>query len=118
MTTEDIVSFDHYQTAAFATARYPDKGTGGMTALAYVGLGLGEAGEVQGKIKKILRDDSGVITDAHRQQITAELGDVLWYVAACASELGVPLSDIAAANVEKLASRASRGVIGGSGDNR
>lgn len=33
-----------------------------LLTLAYDGLGLGEAGEVQGKIKKIIRDDAGNIT--------------------------------------------------------
>ena len=31
-----------------------------LLALCYDGLGLGESGEVQGKIKKIIRDNGGV----------------------------------------------------------
>ncbi len=40
---------------------------------------------------------------------------MLWYVAAMARELGVPLSEVAEWNISKLSSRADRGVIGGSG---
>lgn len=98
------------------TAVYP--GQGGLMGLLYVSLGIGEAGELQGKVKKILRDDDGVITDEKRQAILDELGDVLWYAARIADELGTGLEDVAAANVAKLADRLERGVIGGSGDNR
>ncbi|MEL7340628.1 MAG: MazG nucleotide pyrophosphohydrolase domain-containing protein [Bacteroidota bacterium] len=47
-----------------------------------------------------------------------EMGDVLWYLAVGADEFGLSLSEIAAANIEKLASRKARGVIQGSGDDR
>jgi NTP pyrophosphatase (non-canonical NTP hydrolase) len=111
-------SFAEYQAAIADTAIYPDHGMGSPAALAYVGLGLGEAGEVQGKIKKILRDDDGIITDEKRLEIAKELGDLLWYVARTAEELGYELGGIAQKNVDKLQSRKERGVIGGSGDNR
>lgn len=112
------MDFNEYQDAAAEFAQYPEAGTGSMLALAYTGLGLGEAGEVQGKIKKVLRDDHGVLTARAQAAIISELGDVLWYVAACARELGVDLDDIAQANVDKLSDRAERATIGGSGDNR
>jgi NTP pyrophosphatase (non-canonical NTP hydrolase) len=47
-----------------------------------------------------------------------ELGDVLWYVAASAAEIGSSLEEIALANANKLLSRNARGKIGGSGDDR
>jgi hypothetical protein len=53
-----------------------------------------------------------------RISVVAELGDVTWYIARLADELGVSLSDVLAGNVAKLLSRKSRGVIHGSGDNR
>lgn len=117
MTLSDY-SFTDYQLATSATAVYPEVGTGSMLALAYVGLGLGESGEIQGKIKKILRDDGGTVTEEKRQAIRKELGDLLWYIARVADELGEPLETIAQDNVAKLLDRQGRGVLQGSGDDR
>jgi len=89
-----------------------------MVALSYDGLGLGEAGEVQGKIKKIIRDAGGVITPEATEEIKKELGDVLWYVASMCDNLGITLKDVASGNIEKLRDRNKRGVLEGSGDNR
>ncbi len=110
------LTLDDYQFRTSHTAKYP--GRGSVEGIYYTALGLGEAGEVQGKIKKIMRDDGGIVTEEKRQQIASELGDVLWYVAALAKELSFSLGDIAQANLDKLADRKERGVIGGSGDNR
>ncbi len=111
-------SLDEYQTNACETAVYPEKDTGSLIALVYVALGLSEAGEFQGKVKKIIRDNDGAVTQEHRDALAAELGDLLWYCASAANEIGYSLENIAKLNIEKLASRAQRGVIGGSGDNR
>jgi NTP pyrophosphatase (non-canonical NTP hydrolase) len=82
-------------------------------------LGLnGEAGEVAEKLKKIIRDKNGEISEADKQEMAKEIGDVLWYLAVFAHDLGVPLEDIAKQNLDKLQSRQARGVLGGSGDNR
>lgn len=113
-----MMDFDEYQYRATRTAIYPDAGTGSALALAYVGLGLGEAGEVQGKIKKVLRDNGGVLTQEARETISDELGDLLWYVAQACREIGVPMKLVAHDNIEKLADRAARGVLQGSGDSR
>ena len=112
------MNFSFYQTKVAETAIYPESGTGSPLALSYVGLGLGEAGEVQGKIKKILRDQGGKIDDGNRVAIMKELGDLLWYVARAASELSLDLDAVAYQNLEKLADRRERGVLGGSGDER
>ena len=104
-----------YQAAARRTATYPDVGQNPI----YPTLGLtGEAGEVADKVKKVLRDREGVFDEPTREAIKLELGDVLWYVAQLASELGYDLEEVATANLNKLASRAARGRIGGSGDQR
>tara|TARA_R110002110_G_scaffold248824_1_gene464999 strand:- start:206 stop:547 length:342 start_codon:yes stop_codon:yes gene_type:complete len=107
--------FDVYQYKSQETAIYPDKGDN----LYYPALGLaGEAGEVCEKIKKIMRDKMGVVTKEDAVELSKELGDVLWYISALASELGVSLSTIVEDNLEKLKSRQERGELQGSGDNR
>ncbi|MCZ2127946.1 MAG: nucleoside triphosphate pyrophosphohydrolase family protein [Anaerolineales bacterium] len=104
-----------YQKKSRATAKYPVIGHG----VIYPTLGLvNEAGEVAGKIKKIFRDKDGQISDEAREALKAELGDVLWYVAQTATELGLSLEDIAEANLAKLLDRQARGKIQGDGDNR
>lgn len=110
------LNFDEYQDRSGATAIYP--GQGELLGLAYVGLGLGEAGEVQGKIKKIIRDSNGVITDEARKAIGKELGDQLWYIARTCTELKLKLGDVAEANLSKLEDRKERGVLTGNGDER
>lgn len=111
----DALDFNAYQQAA---AR-----TGALIAtdhpIVYPTLGLAnEAGEVAGKVKKIFRDRQGVITDADREALILELGDVLWYLSELCTRLGVRLEDVAERNVAKLADRAARGVIRGDGDDR
>jgi NTP pyrophosphatase (non-canonical NTP hydrolase) len=87
--------------------------------IVYPTLGLtNEVGEVAGKIKKIFRDRGGVITDADREALKQELGDVLWYFTQICTELDLSLEEVAAANLEKLFSRQARGVIRGDGDAR
>src|SRR3954454_19008489 len=94
--------FDEYQAEASATALYPKR----LKNLEYPTLGLtGEAGEVANIVKKIQRDHGGVITDEVRGKLRDELGDVLWYISACADELGLTLDEIAEFNVDKLARR-------------
>jgi NTP pyrophosphatase (non-canonical NTP hydrolase) len=104
-----------YQRKALETAIYPNLGSNFL----YPTLGLvGEAGEVAEKVKKIIRDGEGVLTDLERDKIAKELSDVCWYVAVLAYELDYTLEEILRINLDKLASRAERGVISGSGDDR
>jgi NTP pyrophosphatase (non-canonical NTP hydrolase) len=106
------MNINEYQQQASKTAIYQNK-------LIYPTLGLaGEAGEIANKVKKILRDNSGNLQESVREDLICELGDVLWYIAALATDLNVELSEVANKNIEKLNSRKNRGTIGGSGDNR
>ena len=108
------MDFDSYQKAAGETALYRD-----AYRVTYPALGLAsEAGEVAGKVKKVLRDRDGNFSDEQVAAIKDELGDVLWYIAALSSDLGLSLGDIANGNIEKLRSRLERGAIQGDGDQR
>ena len=82
-------------------------------------LGLsGEAGEVTEKFKKVLRDGNGKLTEDSKREIVKEMGDVLWYLATISRYMGVPFSEVAEGNIEKLSGRLERGTIHGKGDNR
>ena len=67
-------------------------------------LGLaGETGQLLSEYKKHLRDG-----EAHRlfkERVREELGDLLWYIANVASKFELSLSEIAAANLEKVEGR-------------
>ncbi len=108
------MDMDTYQQQASTTAKYPES-----TGLIYCVLGLAsEAGEVAGKLKKAIRDENGVLSESRKEDLLAELGDVLWYCAMTAMELDATLSSVAEANLNKLFDRKDRGVIGGDGDKR
>jgi len=109
------LTFNEYQRRAAETAKYPNVGSNPI----YPTLGLaGEAGEVCEKVKKVIRDQNGQFDEAAILAIQKELGDVLWYVARVAAELGLDMEQVAAVNLDKLASRKERGQLSGSGDNR
>jgi NTP pyrophosphatase (non-canonical NTP hydrolase) len=109
------MTFQEYQDEARKTAIYPNKDNN----FVYPTLGLaGEAGEVAEKIKKVIRDGNGIVSEEKKVEITKELGDVMWYVANLAKELGISLEDVAQKNLEKLQSRQQRNELHGSGDNR
>ena len=109
------MDFKEYQIKSRQTAIYP----GADQNFIYPTLGLvGEAGEVAEKIKKVLRDAGGVVSEEARAEISKELGDVLWYVAQVATELHLDLDDVAQNNLDKLFSRKDRGQLHGNGDNR
>lgn len=108
------MNFDEYTSFVKGMTIYPGKQTGSKEALAYTALGLvGEGGEYSEKVKKYLRNG---VFDA--PLAAKELGDVLFYVTACASELGFGLDAIAQMNVRKLEDRKARGVLKGNGDER
>lgn len=99
------MDLDRYQKEALGTDRIP---TGGEAeeylSLVIPMLGLaGETGQLLSEYKKHLRDG-----DAHRlfkERVSEELGDLLWYVANVASKFELNLSEVAAANLEKVQAR-------------
>ena len=109
-----LESLDKYQMFVRSTKTYDRE-----FSLMYPVLGLAnEAGEVAGKLKKIIRDDGGQLTPERLDDLVSELGDVLWYVTAVADDLGITISDVFQVNFMKISDRAKRGVIKGSGDHR
>lgn len=111
-----MLNFDEYQKKALTTAST----TGDeFKDIMHWALGVnGEAGEIAEKLKKIIRDKKGNISEDDKAELSKEIGDVLWYLAVLAEHLGMSFEEIAEANLAKLQSRKKRGVIGGSGDNR
>lgn len=94
---------------------------------------VGEVGEFSSKVAKAIRKGwmdftpqnnllfNGA-TDTEREELLAglmgEAGDILWQLAGLCYTFGWTLEEVAQSNLDKLASRAQRGVIDGSGDNR
>ena len=103
------MTFGDYQIEAGKTAIYPDE-----HKTVYPALGLaGEAGEVANKVKKMLRDGK-----FDREDVAAEVGDCLWYIAALCRDLNVEMSVVAKNNIAKLKARKEKGTLKGSGDKR
>lgn len=108
------MTFEEYQKKAMETAlEY------GEQSYNYGGLGLAsEAGEVAGKLKRVIREGNNNISEEMKADLKKELGDVLWYVNFLTTQLGYTLEEVAEANIEKLHSRKDRGQLTGQGDNR
>lgn len=110
------MEFDEYQKLAARTGDFKREGE---YILMYLCMGLaGETGEVIEKVKHIIRDKDGAVSDERRELLQKELGDVLWYLSQLALHLGLSFDDVATLNMSKLADRAARGVIKSEGDTR
>lgn len=109
------MNLNEYQSLALRTARPKDA----KDELYHLLLGLcGEAGEIAEKAKKIIRDQDSDFSKLDKEDLTKELGDVLWHVAVVSDYFGIELETVGDVNIKKLASRLERGTISGSGDNR
>lgn len=119
------MELNEYQVRAMKFAKYKTND--------YPFLALSEeVGEVSGKLAKYVRKSgcslSAAVYDVNngscetsialRADLKKELGDVLWQLSACCSELGFDIDDVATGNLEKLGDRSERGVIVGEGDER
>jgi len=112
---DELITPDKYENLAGQTAILPKE-----KALEYLALGMtSEAGEVAGKVKKLIRDgEDKEGFEMKKLAIASEIGDVIWYCAMMAKEVGVPLNDIMKENLKKLHGRKERGTLQGSGDER
>jgi NTP pyrophosphatase (non-canonical NTP hydrolase) len=107
-----MINFSDYQRKAVTTAVYPK-----TYNVSYPALGLAEeAGEVAGKIAKMMRDNISIVDQ--RKKIEAEMGDVLWMLAALAHDCGLNLQSVAEKNIQKLQARQKAGTLHGEGDDR
>ncbi len=97
------MTFEEYQVLARRTMNTAlnEQDARTMTALGLVG----EAGECSELIKKHVFHNRAL----DRDELRAELGDVLWYLAMLADACGLSLQEIAAHNVEKLIQRYPKG---------
>lgn len=103
-----------YLDATNQTAIYPEAGTGSDLELYYLSLGLtSEAGEVAGKIKKLIRDGKLDIGN-----LAYELGDCFWYLARLCDAIGYEPEDVLTININKLLKRKETNTLQGSGDHR
>lgn len=77
-----------------------------LTVRANVMLGLAEeAGEVAGLMKRVLRNLPKDRERATKEHFIEEMGDVLWYLAACCATQGTSLEEIWNHNIAKLKER-------------
>ena len=112
--TNNNMQLSEYLELTHKTAIYPEAGTGSNLELYYLSLGLvSEAGEVAGKVKKLIRDGKLDIGN-----LAYELGDCFWYLVRLCDAIGYSPEDITTININKLLKRKENGTISGSGDNR
>lgn len=103
ITSNRYKSCDYYQMDAMRTASIPMDDTGAMMTHAVFGM-CSEAGEVAGIFQKVYQGH-----DADSEHLKKELGDVLWMVAEACTAAGFKMSDVMAANIEKLQKRYPEG---------
>jgi len=109
------LTFSKYQTDSKSTDLYAQFGD----SLLMHCLGLtGEVGELAEKIKKVIRNDGRIFDATNLPAIQKEIGDILWYLAQIATDLGIDLGESASQNREKLLDRQARDVIKSVGDVR
>jgi NTP pyrophosphatase (non-canonical NTP hydrolase) len=108
------MNFEEYHAQTGETADYPRRNSGDWIALSYVGLGLvGEAGEIANQLKKVVRDDGGVVVVDRRAKLLDEMGDVFWYLSQLCHELNADPAVVFEMNRVKLQERKREGTIQG-----
>lgn len=117
------MDFKQYAEQTDRHAKYPLSIRQHLVPLVYTGLGVGgEGGEAADQVKKIMRD--GKISNERATKLLKELGDVMWYVARCCTELqelqdegyfdlghDINMNLVAEWNIEKLDERLAKDSI-------
>lgn len=77
------MKLSEYRKSMWKFAVYPNSGSNPL----YAELGLlSEIGELAGEAKRVIRDDEGEITSKRKDNMIAELGDIMWYLSAISHE--------------------------------
>ncbi len=98
------MDFKEYQEKAKTTIQHYDVNDSVKTVIPFLGIS-GEAGSVLSELKKHLRDGNNYTS--FEKNLRQELGDVLWYISAIATQNNLLLEDIAADNLKKINDRFS-----------
>lgn len=111
---------NEYQKQALETKLYHEQEISPLfSKLLYLACGLnGESGELDEKLKKIIRDQNCQMTPQNLELIKKELADILWYLTAIVDELNLTLEEVMECSLVKIQDRINRGVLRGSGDER
>lgn len=110
------MTLDEYQKEALVTALWSGDE---MKDLSHWVLGVtGEAGEIAEKVKKLIRDFDGKLSDDAKKELMKEIGDVMWYLAVLSEHIGYKFDEVGKQNIAKLRDRQARNKLHGSGDNR
>ncbi|MDW3190946.1 MAG: nucleoside triphosphate pyrophosphohydrolase family protein [Cytophagales bacterium] len=96
------MDFNEYQDQAKTTIQkyHLDESINGV--IPFLGI-VGEAGSVLTELKKKIRD--GESYTSFKERLIEELGDVLWYVSAIATQNNIELEKVASFNLEKTNDR-------------
>lgn len=122
------MKLNEYQQKAMAFAKYETQDYPFLALVEEVGEAFGKLAKFNRKngyslsciLENIINPDD-FLSDKEmelKSDLKKELGDVLWQLQACCSELGFDLEEVAQANIDKLSGRDSRGTIVGEGDER
>lgn len=96
------MNFIDYQTEALRTAKFY-KTLSANLLHASIGLST-EVGEFNTEVKRHAIYEKP-LTPEMKAHMTEELGDIMWYIALAADNLGVTMEQLAVANIAKLSRR-------------
>lgn len=77
-----------------------------------------QAGDIAGSVKKAIRDNDGELSEGQYDKVTDAIANALKVLDTIVLHFDATPAGVQAKNLDKLADRAKRNVIGGSGDAR